>query len=591
MTLNVLSSVHAKPLSALLRGLKTPYADQVLRDLQSGKTKSEFPPVETSSDVFMRDYLAYNILRKSRVDYFGHPSASDATLVQEAVSSFLRVEKTCAYWNKHGYIPGTAPSNGMLAPEVVFQTAKRKIAQLLGDFDLNLFAEHIDFSSGSSTRLPKRNSGVPVKFTGKPHVTRSCALLAVSLMWHNVPWRLYCQERFGRESDPCTWVEVVSGSVYFTVPKTSYSLRGAAQEPELNMLCQKGIGSLIRKALKRVRIDLDDQTHNQYLARCGSHTGALATIDLEAASDSVALRLVKDLLPPDWYRFIEMTRSAVITLPDGTQHTVEKVSSMGNGFTFELESLIFWALTSSVAELRGCTDRRIGVYGDDIITHHENAPDVINCLAYCGFTVNSEKTWISGPFRESCGAHWYYGVNVTPFFIKEDLEFVENRFHLINNINEWVYRLNDNSSISYAETHDYVVRKLLPSRWGFIPPHYDTKYGIIPDSHVTAARKVSQASNDVCGFAYEPRLPGHMKYVVGKDGKRKGIWVPGSKTREVRATSNYLAWLLKAQSKGCGGEPSQVAIVEEDVVWRTSVRYTSMWSDSDVSLPRVLCAL
>lgn len=592
MTINVLSSAHRKPLSALYRGFSSAYALGCLNHQIAG-TKPEFPTpsIRMTAQEFMADYQAYNLLRKSRESYFGVVPPSEEQLVEKAVSGFLEVEQRCRYWNKVGYIPGTAPSSDMLAPEVVFQTAKRKIALLLGNFDLDEFAVRVDFSSGASTRLRKADAAVPVKFTGKPHVTRACSLLAVSIMWHYEPWRLYCQERFGRESDPCSWVTVVEGSEYFTVPKTADTLRGAAKEPELNMLCQKAIGNMIRSRLKRVRIDLDDQSYNQYLAGCGSRTGALATIDLEAASDSVALRLVRDLLPPDWYRFIAMTRSEQILLPDGTLHTLEKVSSMGNGFTFELESLIFWALTSSVVDLSGIQDRRIGVYGDDIICHHACANDLINVLAYCGFSCNNEKTWVDGPFRESCGKHYFFGSDVTPFNIKEDLNELGNRFHAVNQLNEWICRFRSfgPTETMNVSTHNYVAKQLLRGvKVCFIPPHLDSKTGIYPPSVGHVPGIVFSLSKS--GYYYQEHVPGYLQLVV-KGDRRKRVWRSGRKTRSLRTTGACLTWHLKAQAKGTGGEPSEVVIHEERVVYRYKTRYTSMWSDCSVVLPTFLCTL
>lgn len=587
MTINVSSSVHMKPLSALYRGLNSHYADEALRQVQhTGLSKMLFPPFSYDCTVqgAMADYLAYSVLRKSRVAYFGGQLPTEEQLVELAVSGFLDVENRCRYFNKKGYIPGTAPSSDMLAPESVFQTARRKIAKLLGEFDLDEFATRIDFSSGASTRLPRRNAAIPVKFTGKPHVTRRCSLLATALLWHHEPWRLYCQERFGRESDPCTWVTVVDGSEYFTVPKTAFSLRGAAKEPELNMLCQKAIGNMLRSRLKRVRIDLNDQTYNQYLAGCGSRTGSLATIDLESASDSVSLRLVKDLLPASWYRFIEMTRSDAIRLPTGVLHTLEKVSSMGNGFTFELESLIFWALTSAVVDLKAVGDRRIGVYGDDIIVHHSCANDLVNTLAYCGFVTNVDKTWVAGPFRESCGKHWFLGSDVTPFSVKEDLDELGNRYHMVNQFNEWVYRFNSAGS-AIVPSHDYIVRKLLGDKWDFVPPHMDSKTGIYPPSSAHVPGLVFSLKSS--GYLFRQRLPGHL--ITRENGRR--VWQSGCKTRAMRSTGAYLTWFLKAQAVGDGGEPSSVAIHGERVVYRFKTRRTSMWNDYPVVLPKHLVSL
>jgi len=73
---------------------------------------------------------------------------------------------------------------------------------------------------------------------------------------------------------------------------------------------------------------------------------------------------------------------------------------MGNGFTFPLETLIFWALTRAVC---GST-ATVSAYGDDIICPSDRAEDVIAVLTEVGFSVNLEKSFWNGPFRESCGS-------------------------------------------------------------------------------------------------------------------------------------------------------------------------------------------
>lgn len=561
---HIASGTTAKATAALLRELKTPYSDGVLRHLKMG-TEPEFPVIHEDRKEFMKDYLAYNLMRKCRTECFGVALPSDDELLQKAVSGFLEVEKVCKYVNINGYIPGTAPTSDMLAPEVVIHTARRKIAEALGPFDLDEFARSIDFSGGASTRLPRRKAAAPMKFTGKPHVTRNCALLALNLIWFHEPWRRYCQDRFGRESDPFTWVTIVEGSEYFTVPKTARTLRGACKEAELNMLCQKAQGNMLRRRLRAVGIDLNDQTVNQYLAGCGSRTGALATIDLSNASDSVSLVLL-DLLPWDWKRYLLMTRSEKVKLPDGSWHTLEKVSSMGNGFTFELESLIFWALAASVVSLRRVSDRRIGVYGDDIIVHASCAPDLINVLAYCGFSTNISKTYVDGPFRESCGKHYHYGVDVTPFFVREALDIPGEEFHFLNQLNEWYYRAKG-LGISLGQTHDYVHRLLLPKgRIPFIPPHLGTKCGLI-------ARSVA----DALGTFFCLRKQGYVFWA----------FTSSAKVRKMSSAPGYLTWLLKTNF----GTPGEIT-VGDGAKPRRRVRakalYTSEWCDSNVVLPHRL---
>lgn len=478
-----------KVISATFRALAnggTAYSAAALSSAMAGE-KPPFPPVDHDDPRrFAADYLAYNLVRKDEDGIFAKP-VSDHALIEKAVFGFLEVEQRLSYINRRGYIPGTAPTSDMLAPEPVLHLARRKIEQLLGNFSPDEMVEASAFSAGASTRLPRKRGMPYFKFTGKPHVTRNCALLAVCALWHSPIWRSYCQMKYGRDSDPQTWITVVRGSEYFTVPKTFDTKRGAAKEPCFNMYLQKGIGAMIRKRLKSVRIDLDDQTYNQYLARCGSGTGSLATIDLAAASDSVSLTLL-DLLPGDWKRFILLTRSEEILLPSGQWHTLQKVSSMGNGFTFELESLLFWALTSACVDLKNVQDRRIGVYGDDIICHHSVAPDIINVLAYCGFETNVDKTFVSGPFRESCGKHYFYGVDVSPFNVKKLLDTDSEKYHFLNRLRLWAFR---NDALYLQDTYKYIIRAILPKKVNVVPPSFGTRAGMLVPNVASAAPYIS----------------------------------------------------------------------------------------------------
>lgn len=214
---------------------------------------------------------------------------------------------------------------------------------------------------------------------------------------------------------------IVSGSRWTSVPKTSLTDRGINVEPILNAYLQKGYGSLIRDALRHVGINLNDQTHNQRLAREGSISGKLSTIDLSMASDLISYLLVMELLPWEWFEALDAVRSPVCELPDGSFVILEKFSSMGNGATFELESLIFWALLSVVCG----DDATISVYGDDLICPSECFDEVLHALTLLGFVPNDDKSFKDGPFRESCGKDYWEGTDVRPVFIKNELSLKE----------------------------------------------------------------------------------------------------------------------------------------------------------------------
>jgi hypothetical protein len=95
---------------------------------------------------------------------------------------------------------------------------------------------------------------------------------------------------------------------------------------------------------------------------------------------------------------------------------------MGNGFTFELETLLFLALAWVSTELSDETPvfkENLTVFGDDIIVPVKALRLLENALRFCGFEPNPEKTFGDGPFRESCGGDFFLGEDVRPYFLKE----------------------------------------------------------------------------------------------------------------------------------------------------------------------------
>jgi hypothetical protein len=91
---------------------------------------------------------------------------------------------------------------------------------------------------------------------------------------------------------------------------------------------------------------------------------------------------------------------------------------MGNGFTFELESLIFLAAALVVCEQQGAPTADVAVFGDDIIIPGSCVTQYTAFCDFLGFTVNCRKSYSSSYFRESCGAYYFKGINVKPIFLK-----------------------------------------------------------------------------------------------------------------------------------------------------------------------------
>jgi hypothetical protein len=347
----------------------------------------------------------------------------------------------------------------------VFEAARRKIQFVLGAFDWNKAHSGMSFTSGASTSLPRRMGHQAYKYSFKLESTfnnldlaRTC--VKYSPLWNGRP--LFAE-------GPCRDAEVgvVDGNRLDSVPKNYKADRMIAIEPSMNMYVQKGLGSLIRRSLRRVGIDLEhgQQTHAD-LARFAAVTGMLATIDLSMASDTVSLELVRALLPSDWCEALEQCRSPYGVLPSGELILYRKFSSMGNGYTFELETLIFWALASACAEIYGLSTSLLSVYGDDIIVPVGAAPLLIDVLEFAGFKTNESKTFISGRFRESCGKHFLGSVDVSPFYVKREDSTLMGLFKLHNQAYRWFGRLAE-SGIHFPGSRELLssLRARAPKAW------------------------------------------------------------------------------------------------------------------------------
>lgn len=247
------------------------------------------------------------------------------------------------------------------------------------------------------------------------------------------------------------------GSRLTTVPKTVDETRVIAVEPTLNMVFQKGIGAWLEDRLRMVfGIDIrrnvpQKETQpeiNRRLARLGSmeNSGEFCTIDLKGASDSLALSLCEQYLPPVLVYWLKLARSPEIRLPDGSWRSLYMVGSMGNAFTFPLQTAVFASIVAACYRTLGINTPRcdgknptFGVFGDDIIVLKSAYSAVVAALNRYGFTVNDQKSFSSGYFRESCGGDFWHGHLVRGVYVKR-LDSQADVYSVVNRLVRWCVR-------------------------------------------------------------------------------------------------------------------------------------------------------
>jgi len=354
------------------------------------------PKQYDSVDQFKRDYAYISFLRKWKG--FKDPGINPEW---NGFTTWMKSEKQCFQTNRR---LDSEASTGIysVAPAAII-AAQRKIHQILGPLNYDRIAELCRFGNGATYDL--RRGSTHADKSCRPSITFDAIPMACRVLAHD--------EYLGSLVGPLCNLKIVEANRMVMVPKTVKTHRPIAAEPTLNSFIQQGFGRYIRGRLQRFGVDLDDQTINQDLASRAQLEG-FSTIDLSSASDTLCINLVKILLPPEWFEVLNSVRCG-FTEFKGRRFVLSKFSSMGNAFTFELESLIFYALLQSV-----CKGDVISVYGDDLVVRDEDYLPVLNILTWAGFFINEHKSFTAGSrFYESCGKHYFDGGEVTPCYQKD----------------------------------------------------------------------------------------------------------------------------------------------------------------------------
>jgi hypothetical protein len=330
-----------------------------------------------------------------------------------------------------------------LPPRLV-SLVQRKVQQIIGPSPPSNIFSSCRWSRGATFDL-KRGTPFSQKMSRRLSVTPLAVPYLEKVVLGDPDWIRVLITKHSRPDGPISPLQpfytVVPGNRWLTVPKSAKTERCISAEPTGNAFLQQGVGKHLRFCLAAWGVRLDDQSISQNLARDALRLG-LSTIDLSSASDSISTALVQLLLPINWFLLLNDLRSHS-TRVEGTWRKLEKFSSMGNAFTFELESLLFYAICEGVREYtRLPHEGPTVVYGDDIIIPDSMYDPVVSALSTFGFKTNSSKSFTCGvPFRESCGGHYLYGRDVTPSYQQEIVgNSKAEKIRLYNRLYRWALR-------------------------------------------------------------------------------------------------------------------------------------------------------
>lgn len=340
-----------------------------------------------------------------------------------AVQSLLETESRCRDTNEiwQGWHQGWIKFDPEL--NAVFHLAQGHIQRILGRRP-TLDELKLRFGPGATSLTKKRESSVKRKLGKGVSCSNDLVGWARALL-QEMPHLAELHAETSVVSEEEFWGIVpvlIHGATISFVRKNYKTDRTTETQPTLNGMLQLAIGDLMFERASLVAgLNLRDQTLNQRLACIGSLTGEVATLDLKSASNCIAVRLVQSLFPEDWFSLLKAARVGITMIPGVGEVSLEMFSGMGNGFTFPLQSILFWALARASATVLKIDSPVVSVYGDDIIVDTACAPLLKRVLACAGLLVNEEKSFVDGQFRESCGADYFAGIDVRPVYVKEIL--------------------------------------------------------------------------------------------------------------------------------------------------------------------------
>jgi len=429
----------------------------------------DFPDVNLPLEEFRDRYLLKEILRK----YPNFDLGIDTNRV--ALDSFKEAERVNRETNER-----LSSSKLGHDPRVIeaYSLSCRKASEIAGRLNVRGFIRGARFGPGATTGTKAAQAAVPLKLSKVLDVTREAHDLAYLYLTTAAPKWAYGIVGFGQAGiEASTVLRIVDGDRAALVPKSALTGRLIFVQPCANAVLQLGAGRALRERMFSYGINLQDQEINQRRARQASLDGKNATVDIKDASNSLTKLVVWDHFgnhsisdgphsrsDPRWFILFDKLRTR-FGVVDGKPHEFEMFSAMGNGYTFEVESLIFYCLASATCEVLGI-EPDVSVYGDDIICPSAAVKLLTDVLSHAGFSLNEKKTFVSTEgslFRESCGAHYLNGFDVTPFYVDKPLDTYHEIMLLANNLRRWASHGSWGCDVRVLPLYEWIVSHL-PNR-------------------------------------------------------------------------------------------------------------------------------
>lgn len=401
---------------------------------------------------FKRDYQLWQYVKS----YPSYPALPQEVRDRAAFETFLETERRCAQAEER--VSRMLEEKEHRGFQKFFRQWQEEIKKILsGEFPWSQF--QLRNGDGASVGI-RGNRTHPIQkldeLTIRPHNTLLYQWLASYERWSSV-----CLDESALLISP--------GCTFAFVLKTALKSRGIAIQNTCDMQLQLGTGDAIGGRLCRFGIRIKAKSYsfeedpstlrsqkdlklltavqNGLAALQSSVDDRYATTDQSSSSDHWARYIVERALALtdfSWQYMIKTNLDTEIRVPsfmtdeekiefnvftsliDSNEYMpLKKAATMGNGLIFPLQTLLYYAACRVF-----CSSGYIGVYGDDIVVEKKYARIVIAFLTILGHKINISKTYIDGPFKESCGVDAFNGMLIRKFKPKL-LEGITNEERLL----------------------------------------------------------------------------------------------------------------------------------------------------------------
>lgn len=464
--------------------------DQVMRDVWLALHRDLSPYIGDSYDAARKalqcgDIAGYRSERKSYSPFFGNPynvkvrcqlngfldryifandSLSDSERRKTTLKKMMDDEKRISTYREYPVLA-----------QRVLQRARSIIAEILGPYDEEEHMQSCRFGRRAALKVPFDKSYLCEKLVRLPMTGSRDHIAWFKRYTLTDPLlRSVLKERKDKTFLECDFM------FQSFVPKSFDKLRGILPNGQLGVFYTFGLGAMLTKRLLNIGLDIRKlQKRHRALAKRASVTRKLTTADLRAASNSITVQHIMHLFPREWCNALRLGRVDKIYLDKKEWYKTHTFAGMGNGFTFPLQTLVFYSLIKAIAALlnKNCF---VSVYGDDLIYSSWLHQYVERIFPMLGFVLNKDKTFCDSDFRESCGGDYYRGIDVRP----AKPEGQAQRMHSLHFLSK-LYQLRNSllarwDAVEIPSTMHVLLRYICNETWSIhvVPPDSPEDSGV-----------------------------------------------------------------------------------------------------------------